>query len=188
MDRKTLLVDMDAIIADLASEWYRRYNVKYNKNLRVEDVKEWDVKKTTNDARVYGVLKDPGLYLNLRPFQAGLDALEKLSGKFDVFLLTAAISAPQILADKAIWVQKYMPWFSAKNFFTGYHKELVRGDFFIDDAPKNLAKWGAMNPQGKTITIDYPYNQGNFVDFRAHDWRHMDNAWRQIFDYLMLHV
>jgi len=202
---KTLLIDMDAIVADLATEWYARWNKKAKerwlndglngtpfKPLLVDDVKAWDVAKTVGDNRIYDILKEPGLYRAIKPFPAAQKAVRALfdlkldNGKpaFNIVFLTASITAPHILMDKALWMADHFPYINPRQMIYAYQKELVRGDFFIDDSPKNLKNWKAAWPDGVAITIDYPYNQTADVSLRARSYKNMDEAWAMIQRYL----
>lgn len=204
---KVLLIDMDAIVADLASEWYRRWNQRQISNaimagkeppkpLTVEDVNMWDVGKAINDGGIYAVLNEPGLYKSLRVFpgsQRVVSELNKLkhpdgTKAFNVTFLTAAVSAPHILTDKAEWMRSNFGFISPRQMIYAYQKELVRGDYLIDDGPKNLAKWKAAWPEGKTITITYPYNAEQPVDFRAGHYSNMEDVWWAIYNYLRAEV
>lgn len=196
MGTKILLVDMDAIVADLAGRWYDLYNRVYQPEipLTMDRVTQWDVGKAIGDPRIYGLLKTAGLYRDLDVFpgaQKALKALKKLklpNGEpaYDINFLTAAISAPHILTDKSEWLADRFPFIGPKNHMYVYKKEMVRGHYLLDDAPKNLLKWKAANPEGKTLTIHYPYNEGVAADFTAIDYKDMAFAWEQLHAYLVV--
>jgi 5'(3')-deoxyribonucleotidase len=191
MQTKTLLVDMDAIVADLATEWYDRWNKsplnRSQTSLTVDDVTQWDVGKAIGNSAVYSILKEPGLYRVLKPLPGAIDGLKEVFGMkvngvpaYDVFFLTASITAPHILADKAYWVAEHFPFIKPKKLIFAYHKERVMGDVFIDDSPKNLARFRAAQPATRLVTIDYPYNKDAQVDFRAQSHKNTEEAWGEI--------
>jgi 5'(3')-deoxyribonucleotidase len=194
---KTILIDMDAIVADLASEWYGRWNDMIARTaiqagglppapLTVDDVHNWDVAKVVGDGRIYSLLKSEGLYRSLKPFPAAIENIKYLNknSAFKIFFVTASITAPHILADKAHWMAEHFPFINPKQMIYAYHKELVRGDFFIDDSPKNLKRFKEAQPNAKLITIDYPYNKTAEVDLRAVGYKDMNAAWIQIFNFI----
>jgi 5'-nucleotidase len=195
---KIILIDMDAIVADLASEWYGRWNdykakdaiahdLPTPKPLTVDDVHTWDVAKVVGDGKIYQFLKSDRLYRDIKPFPAAIENIKYLNknSAFKIFFLTASITAPHILADKAYWMQQHFPFIDPKQMIYAYHKEFVRGDFFIDDSPKNLKRFKEAQPNAKLITIDYPYNKTAQVDLRAVGYKDMDAAWVQIFNYIV---
>lgn len=206
-ETKILLVDMDAIVADLASEWYARWNQRQIANaimkgeeppkpLVVDDVHVWDVGKAINDGGIYAVLNEPGLYTSLGVFRGSQKAISELNKlkhpdgtkAFNVTFLTAAVSAPHILTDKANWMRHNFGFISPRQMIYAYQKELVFGHYLLDDGPKNLRKWKAAWPEGKTLTITYPYNVDEPVDFRAGSYKDMDLVWWKIKNYLASEV
>ena len=42
-DQLLIGVDVDEVVADLISEWLRRYNVKWNDTLKPEDIHGWAI-------------------------------------------------------------------------------------------------------------------------------------------------
>lgn len=190
---KTILVDLDAIVADLATDWLALYNAAHPDKppVTVAGVDKWDIGKAIGDKSIDKYLNTPGLYINLKPFPGAIEALRAISKMkwkngtpaYDIIFLTSAISAPHILADKSAWLRQHFPFIGPKNHMYGYKKGLVRGDFLIDDAPKNLLNWKANNPDGITMTINYPYNKEAEVDFRAGNYDDMETTWGRIRDY-----
>jgi 5'-nucleotidase len=190
---KTILIDMDAIVADLASEWYKRYNEATGKNITTADVNQWDVGKAIGDKSIYKYLTQPGLYWKLPPIQPAIDTLKRLhklrvGGEkvYELFVLTAAIAHPQIIPDKMAWLEEHMPFIDRKHQVFAYHKHLVFGDYFIDDSPKNLTQWKARFPTSKTVTVTYPYNRDVMVDIRGNDYTNPEGAWKYIEDSLAI--
>jgi 5'(3')-deoxyribonucleotidase len=192
---KTLLVDMDAIVADLASVWYKEYTEKTGRVVTTDMVNTWDVGKAIGDRSIYGILSKPFIYRRIPPIEPAIKVLERLSklkveGKpvWDIHILTASIMDPQVIPDKIWWLGQYMPFINRKHQSFVYHKGMVKGDFFIDDAPKNLKAWKENNPQGKTLTITYPYNTEAPVDIRGDDYKSPEAAWSTIEGALMKEV
>jgi len=190
---KTLLVDMDGIVADLATEWYGRWNKNQVRDwLSVDNVTTWDVAKIVKDPRIDDILTEKGLFLSLKPMEGCREALQSLferklkNGKpaYDIFFATSAVAAPHIPAEKIEWALAHFPWLNARKIFTGYHKYMIRGDFLLDDAPKNLVKYKEHNPNATCMTIDYPYNREVMVGYRARGYKNMKAAWEGIERYL----
>ena len=90
-----------------------------------------------------------GFFRNLDPMPGAIDAYEKLSKHFDVYILTTAPwSNPQSFAEKLEWIKKYLPK-AYKNVIFSHHKELNIGDYLIDDSLGN----GASEFNGEHIQI-----------------------------------
>lgn len=73
-------------------------------------------------------------------------------------------SPANAMKDKANWVRKHLPFVPRHNLVVTYRKDLVRGDFMFDDAPRNLERCRATR-----IIMDYPYNR-DFACYRVLNW------------------
>lgn len=181
-----ILCDLDSIVADLLGAWLPAYNAKHGRAMTIADVTEWDIHKCAPDGhRVYDVLHGAGMFRRLAPLAGAVEGVRALcAAGHEVVILTASAKQPQTAADKLEWVREHLPWLSRKDVLIGHRKHLVRGDVLIDDSPENLADYAAAWPRAKLITIDYPYNRGVPVHFRAMDYADPRRAWRDIAAYL----
>ena len=91
----------------------------------------------------------PNFFINLEPIEGSIEAYKILEEHFDVyFLTTAPWSNPRALMEKVEWVKKYFPS-AYKNIIFSHHKNLLCGDYLIDDSVKN----GAAEFGGEHIQI-----------------------------------
>lgn len=89
------------------------------------------------------------IFLNARPVPGALEAVAELENQYEVFILsTAPWENVHSWSQKRIWVEKYLPSMYKKLILT-HHKELLIGDYLIDDRTKN----DAAEFQGKHIHI-----------------------------------
>jgi 5'(3')-deoxyribonucleotidase len=94
----------------------------------------------------------PGIFGIMQPMEGAIEAVHQISEKFDVFILsTAPWLNPSAWTDKIDWIHKHFgsdkdSVFYKKVFIT-HHKNLVKGDYLIDDRDK----WGADGFEGKLI-------------------------------------
>lgn len=155
---KTLLIDMDSVIVDLMSEWHRRYNEDYGDDLTVERVLCWQSEKYVKPEcglKIYDYLDQPGLFRNLKPLPHALEVLERLSGEYDILIVTS--SRTHAFTEKEQWVDKNLPFIGKHNLIFAHRKDMICGDLLFDDAPHNLsafARTGRMS-----VAMDYPYNR-----------------------------
>ena len=91
----------------------------------------------------------PNFFIDLEPIEGSIEAYKILEEHFDVyFLTTAPWSNPRALMEKVEWVKKYFPS-AYKNIIFSHHKNLLYGDYLIDDSTKN----GAAEFKGEHIQI-----------------------------------
>ena len=123
MESKMILYfDMDGVLVDFESGVRR---------LPEEAVREYD-----------GRLDEvPGIFALMDPMPGAIEAVEELSKHYDAYILsTAPWNNPSAWADKVRFVQKYFPKVFRKRLILSHRKDLLRGDFLIDDRPKHGAK------------------------------------------------
>lgn len=167
--KKILCIDMDSVIVDLMSEWYRRYNRDYQDDLTVERVVDWDAQsyvKRECGAKIYDYLHEPGLFLNLKPLPYAIEVLERLAKRFDILVVTSSPSAVAY-REKEEWVLRHLPFVGRQNLIFAHRKDLIRGDLLFDDAPHNLQ--GFLATGRVAVAMDYPYNR-NVPCLRVSGW------------------
>lgn len=139
--KKRLYFDMDNVLVDFAS-----------------GIAKLD-KKTVEE---YADRLDevPGIYALMEPMPGAIEAVHKLAEKYDVYILsTAPWKNPSAWADKVAWVTKYLDDVLHKRLILSHHKDLLKGDYLIDDRPKH----GADQFEGEWIQ----FGSQEFADWRA---------------------
>ncbi|HNR08994.1 MAG TPA: hypothetical protein PKM27_16865 [Saprospiraceae bacterium] len=112
----------------------------------------------------------PGIFSLMDPVPGSIESVKTLSDHFDLYILsTSPWKNPSAWSDKLLWVQKY---FGAeenslfyKRLILSHHKNLIAGDFLIDDREKN----GANEFKGELIL----FGLGKFPD------------WKKVTEYLL---
>ncbi len=80
----------------------------------------------------------PGLFGKVDPMPGAIEAVHKLAEVYDVFILsTAPWKNPSAWSDKVTWVTKYFDDVFHKRMIITHRKDLVEGDYLIDDRGKN---------------------------------------------------
>jgi len=96
----------------------------------------------------------PGVFAKMEPMTGAEEAFRFMAEHFDVYILsTAPWNNPSAWSDKLQWVKSHFGdkkddpvW---KRLILSHHKELLRGDYIIDDSTKN----GVSEFQGQHIQI-----------------------------------
>jgi len=129
MDKKTLYIDMDNVLVDFQSGIDRlpiQFQTEFEN--RLDEV--------------------PGIFGLMKPLPGAIEAYKQLSQKFDTYILsTAPWQNPSAWYDKLIWVKKNLGNVAHKRLILSHHKNLLKGDFLVDDRPNN----GAAEFEGEWI-------------------------------------
>jgi 5'(3')-deoxyribonucleotidase len=166
VSKPVLLFDLDGICCNLMKKWLNVYNRDYHDHLTERDITSWewhDHVKPECGKKIYHYLNRPGFFADLEPIDGCIDSLHRLAEVCELVVVTA--SPKEAAGDKMRWVQRHLPMVPKGNIVLTYRKELVRGDFMFDDAPKNLIHHPATR-----IMLDYPYNRDFHDCHRVHSW------------------
>lgn len=161
-----LLFDLDGICTNLAKKWLAVYNGDWDDDLTLEEIVAWEWHRFVKPAcgkRIYHYLNHPGFFADLEPIPGCIETLRRLAPRTELVAVTA--SPREATAAKMAWVRRHLPFVPAHNTVITHRKDLVRGDFLFDDAPRNLRHF-----QGVRILMDYPYNRDFHDCYRVKDW------------------
>ena len=82
----------------------------------------------------------PGIFSKMKPVDGAIEAYNKLTKHFDVYILsTAPWNNSSAWTDKLLWVQKYLGKQAYKRLILSHNKNLNIGDYLIDDRKTNGA-------------------------------------------------
>lgn len=138
MTEKILYIDMDGVIVDFESAFPRLDPAVREQYRGNED-------------------KIPGLFALMDPIPGAIDAVTELTALFDTYVLsTVPWGNTSGASQKIEWIQRHFGhekgtplW---KRVILSHNKHLNRGDFLIDDRPRNgAAEFPHHNPGGEWI-------------------------------------
>lgn len=119
--KKILYVDMDNVLVDFRSAFPHIPDDIHEKYPHNKD----DI---------------PDIFSLMQPMDGAIDAYEKLSKKYDTYILsTAPWDNPSAWHDKLLWVKEHLGSSAYKRLILSHHKNLNLGDYLIDDRTKNGA-------------------------------------------------
>lgn len=161
--KKIILLDMDSIIADLQGRIFELYNERYGgvdgEPLDYKHVTTWDYfEKGEVGSRIVKMFDEPGFFRSLKPIPGAIEAATQLNETHKIYIVSSVGRRHAPIAEKVEWLQEHFPFISHRKYVFTSAKELVRGDYLIDDAPHNVEAWKEMNPLGKALSIPYQYN------------------------------
>jgi len=136
-----IIIDMDEVIADPMGDMIDWYKKEYGRDV------DWDKMLVgswlkgfpeEHQSLVMDRLTGPGFFRHLPVMEDAVDVLRELNKKYEVFIVSAAMEFPNSLRDKYDWLQDHFPFFSWRQIALCGSKDLVHGDYMIDDHVKNL--------------------------------------------------
>ena len=172
MNQLTILVDMDDTLENLCEAWVSFLNDKYGLSVATDDIKDWDITKafpSLTKQQVFAPLEDVNMWERVKPLPKACETICKLrEDGHKIFVVTA--SSPNSIPIKLNKVLfKYFPFFTYNDVIVTSHKQSIRGDILVDDAPHNL-----IGGSYKKILMNAPHNryydEESIGAVRASDW------------------
>jgi 5'(3')-deoxyribonucleotidase len=148
IDKKIVYIDMDGVLVDLGKEFDKFF--ANNPHLREKF-------KGCPD-HIPGIFRDPP------PIEGAIEAVKKLaeSGKYELFIATAAPwGNPDSATDKRYWIEKHFGRLFHKKMFVTHRKDLLMGDYLIDDRTKN----GAGEFKGELLRFGWAYEEKKMNEY-----------------------
>ena len=136
-----ILVDMDDVLENLQEAWIKRLNEKFNENIDVNHVLDWNVclfyPKLTKE-EVFSPLFEDDFWRNVKPKVDAIIYLRKLYEEdFQIFVVTSShyLTLKNKL-EQALW--PYFPFIDENHLIICSHKQLIKGHVLVDDGTHNL--------------------------------------------------
>lgn len=174
---KRICVDMDEVMADTLGEHLRRYNDEFGEAVTREELFGkglWDVVSTERQQHLRAYLDDEDFFADLPVFPDAKEVLEELSGRFDLFIATQAMSVPSSFRAKYQWLQRHFPFLPPARYVYCGDKSILRADYLIDDLPRNLLRF-----EGTGILYSAPHNMTVSGFDRVNNWREVAEYFRE---------
>ena len=120
--RELIFIDMDGVLADAEAKmniWSEKLGISTNELFK---------------KKFYHM---PGFYLDLPPVPGAIEAFQKISQRYEAYILTApSWENPSCYTDKRLWVEKYLGQAAYKRLIISNDKSLFTGKALIDDRTK----------------------------------------------------
>ena len=169
MKNKSILVDVDDVVANLVEEWLSVYNNLSGDNLTSDAITDWDISKFVKPnwkSKIYEILESHDLYNGVATVKGALDGVKRLvAGDYRVVYVTAPVM--KTAGSKYFWLQKNGFPVVQDNYVEAKDKSLIRGDFIIDDGIHNIEN--TLAPVALLFTR--PWNKGCEGYTRVDNWQ-----------------
>lgn len=149
--KKHILVDMDGVLADVYSLFFKLHEQETGKRLTVDDVSGLLEAEAFPGQRKW--VTTPGFFRSVPVMEGSIQGLQLLNDKYDVTVASMATEFPDSLTDKQIWLHEHFPFITWEQIIFCGNKDLIKADIMIDDHPKNLDLFN-----GETIMFSQPHN------------------------------
>ncbi len=152
----TLLIDQDDVLAEYIQGVAEAYNEKYHTHITAEDCICWNLHEVFGP-EIETIMHEPDLFRNLKPVKNALEVFERLykSELFEMYIVTAA--NPSCVPAKMDWIKKYLPFFPTDRVIFCQRKNMIKGDFLLDDGMHNIESF--LEAGGKPIIFNRPHNR-----------------------------
>lgn len=175
MKQKTILLDMDGILADLHLGLIRWYNQLYGTKFRPKQIPnlfgDHQLLTTEIDERKRDkIFSKQGFFGALPPIPGAKEAVRELNKYYNIYIVTAPWINRHCWIEKYQWLQKHFPGLERKLIVTS-RKETVYGHILVDDRMKNVELWRNHWPTHKTASLEYHWTDPSLVDIIEPNWR-----------------
>ena len=151
---KTLIIDMDNVMADISRHFIEAYNRETGEHIdRQALLGKPEVGAFPQPEVIHRLLHTPGFFLNAPLMKDAQEVVAALNKKYKVFIVSSAMEFPQSLPEKFEWLAKHFPFIGWQQIIFCGSKEVITGDYMIDDYPKNLDAFG-----GGRLLFTAPHN------------------------------
>ena len=146
--KKIVYIDMDGVLVALESA----FEEFFYHNPHLKD------RYKNNPDHIQGIFRNPP------PIEGAIDAIHKLheSGKYELFIATSAPwGNPMSASDKRFWIEDHFGRLFHKKMFVTHRKDLLMGDYLIDDRTKN----GAGEFRGELLQFGWNWEEQRWNEY-----------------------
>ncbi len=166
---KTLAVDMDEVLADVAKKLKSVYHDKYGDTWTAEEIEGRDLREAIPVERLpvfYQFLNEPGFFRDLELMTDADKVLKELNRKYELYLVSAAMEFPNSLKDKFDWIEEKLPFISWQQIHLCGLKYIIQTDIMIDDRSRNFRYF-----KGRKILYTANHNLFETAYERVNNWQ-----------------
>ena len=149
--KKCILVDMDGVLADVYTTFFKLHEQGTGQRLNLKDIAGLLEEEAFKNQRRW--VSSPGFFRDLPVMPGSREALKKLNDLYKIIVVSLATEFPYCLTDKQLWMHDNFPFISWKQLVFCGDKNIVKADIMIDDHLKNLDHF-----DGRTILFTQPHN------------------------------
>jgi 5'(3')-deoxyribonucleotidase len=153
--RLRIAIDMDDVIADTIEKFVTLYKKNHGFDLRpvlkdgveIREALPVELKPTLPK-----YINAKGFFRDIVVMKDSPEVLKALTGRYDVYIVSAAMEFKNSLIDKFDWLEEHFPFIPWTNIIFCGHK-IVKTDIIIDDRIRNFTDF-----DGRKLLYSSPHN------------------------------
>ncbi|NJC25050.1 5' nucleotidase, NT5C type [Neolewinella antarctica] len=168
-----ICIDMDGVMADTYQKFADAYLKEFGREPTRAELLGKKVYELDGAGHLRDLMYEPGFFRDVAVMPGAREVVAELYDGHDVYVVTSTMEFRNSFTDKWDWLGEHFPFIHhSKIVFCG-KKDVVRGDFMIDDKEANLA---GFNGTGLLFTaLDNHYITGYH---RVNDWTEVREYFR----------
>ena len=164
---KRLIIDMDNVMADVSTQFQRWYTEATGIVIDPQTLIGKPEPEAFPDRDLFwSFIFTPGFFRSVPLMKDSQEVIAELNKKYEVFIVSSALEFPQSLNEKFGWLGEHFPFISWKQIVFCGSKNVIKGDYMIDDYPKNLDYF-----DGEKLLYTAPHNQLLEGYNRVNNWQ-----------------
>ena len=177
MNKPILLIDCDDVMQNFCEVWIKYLNKQYHKSYTIEDITDWDISKFYPGSKkdFFECTRKKSFWKKIEPKSMSQFMIQALAHDFDIHILTAG-NYETIYHRVEEVIKKYFPFIPERNVICCQNKQLVKGDYLIDDNIDNL-----IGGEYKGILFTTPHNKN--INEKEYGVIRVNN-WKEAYTYL----
>jgi 5'(3')-deoxyribonucleotidase len=153
--RQRIAIDMDDVIADTIEKFADVYREKHNFLLDPEILHGKEIREVLPAGirpTLSQYINEPGFFRDIKVMEGSQEVVRELCGRYDVYIVSAAMEFKNSLIDKYEWLADHFPFIPWTHIIFCGHK-IVKVDVIIDDRTRNFADF-----DGRKLLFSSPHN------------------------------
>lgn len=174
MKKFTILCDFDDVLINFCEVWVELINEQNGTLVNIKDITEWEISKffpTLTEEQIYKPLYEGKIWDKVTPLRGAVNYLKRLKEDgHKVYIVTSShYKTIETKTEKVMF--KYFPFIDISDVIVCHNKQMIMGDFLIDDGIHNL-----INISCSGILMTQPHNINYDISMydnitRVYDWK-----------------
>lgn len=171
-----IILDMDNVMAEVNPQYVVFFKKIYGKDLDLDELVEHQKNGTFPDySLLHHLLEQPLFFRTMTVMKDAEKVVEALNKKYELFIVSAAMTYPLSLNEKLDWLAEHFPFIKPKQIAFVGSKKFACGDIMIDDKVSNLDTFN-----GRKLLFTHPNN----LKYTDDKYTRVNN-WKEIADILL---